>query len=105
MGWLEDYELTDRDRAAQAATDELADLVRRSVDQAPPLTGGQMAKLRTLLAAPPPGELRRWRVRLFCGHIRHLETHVTVEPAPRVPRRCPTCGAANQTVVASESAD
>jgi len=70
---------------------------------APPLSPTQIADIRRILSRPTrPGELMRWRLRLYCGHVvekRAHYSHTTLHAAFTGRARCPQCGLDPATIV------
>lgn len=88
------------DMTRQAAHDERSAHIRSIVDKAPPLSAGQISRLRDLLSSPEPdpSRIRRWQVKLSCGH--ELPTKSLDDNPPWHALNCPECGAADRIVVA-----
>jgi hypothetical protein len=112
--YLPDYEhrgdplakhiLTTADQRTQAKAERTAEFIRLIVDNAPPLSREDADEIwRLLPSSPPPRDLMRWRVRLYCGHVverKAHRTHTTISSALDVGSACPTCGLDPATIVA-----
>jgi hypothetical protein len=112
--YLPDYEhrgdplakhiLTTADQRTQAKAERTAEFIRLIVDNAPPLSREDADEIwRLLPSSPPPRDLMRWRVRLYCGHVverKAHRTHTTIGSALDVGSACPTCGLDPATIVA-----
>jgi hypothetical protein len=70
---LEEYQLTRADHRRQEEAVTIAEWVQRQVAKAPRWSDEKFKAIQELLGPPPhPSEFARWRVRLFCGHIREV---------------------------------
>lgn len=98
------YEPTKADHRRQEEAERVHEYVKRVVADAPPMTPGQIDKVRRTLFSyrTPDHELMRWRLRLYCGHIIEATAHHTSQQ-PGGPRSCPECGLEPASVVAFES--
>jgi hypothetical protein len=103
---LAEYQLTRADHRRQKEAATIADWVQRQVAKAPRLSDEQLEAIQELLGPPPrPSEFARWRVRLYCGHIREVMCPRGRErPDAGITdyERCGECGLAPSVIVAFE---
>ncbi|WP_377268520.1 hypothetical protein [Peterkaempfera sp. SMS 1(5)a] len=84
----------------------IADWVQRQLAKAPPWSDEKFEAIQELLGPPPhPSEFVRWRVRLYCGHIREvrrLRSQERPDGGVTHQERCTECGVAPSVIVAFE---
>lgn len=103
---LEEYQLTRADHRRQEEAVAMADWVQRQVAKAPRWSDEKVKAIQELLGPPTHhSEFARWRVRLYCGHIREERRSRSQErPDGGVTdhERCGECGLDPSVIVASE---
>ncbi|BDH59763.1 hypothetical protein [Tsukamurella sp. PLM1] len=90
------FALTKKHERAQREAEHIKAAAQEIARDAPPLSPEQIATLSRIFRAPKqPGELMRWRLRLYCGHVvvrTAHRTHMTLHAAFTSSTRCPECG-------------
>jgi hypothetical protein len=103
---LEGYQLTRADHRRQEEAVAMADWVQSQVAKTPRWSDEKFKAIQKLLGPPPhPSEFARWRVRLYCGHIREVRRSRSQErPDGGVTDqvRCTECGLDPSVIVAFE---
>lgn len=73
----------------------------------PPLSPTQLKEIGRIFASPPPPQdLMRWRMRLYCGHVVERtahRSHMTIHAAFTGSTRCTECGMDPATIVDGEA--
>ena len=106
---LPEYQMEPADERRQAAAEHMAEQIRRTVDEWPPLSAEQRARLALLLrpsGARPPSDYTRWRVRHYCGHVEEIKRlRSEGQPERGAQQRCAECGKYPSVIVAFEPLD
>lgn len=84
----------------------IADWLQRQLAKAPRWSDEKFKAIQELLGPPPrPSEFVRWRVRLYCGHMREVRRSQSQErPDGGITghERCTECGLDPSVIVAFE---
>ncbi|MEH0471800.1 hypothetical protein QA943_23695 [Streptomyces sp. B21-097] len=103
---LEKYQLTRADHRRQEEAVAMADWVQRQVAKAPQRSDEKLKAIQELLGPTPhPSEFARWRMRLYCGHMREVRRSRSQErPDGGITdhERCMECGLDPSMIVAFE---
>lgn len=91
----------------QREREELREHAARAATEAPPLSEDTLQRLAVLFSNKTSrSDLVEWRLRLFCGHVIHRNshhTHRTVHAAFMGGIACPQCGLDPATIVAAQA--